>query len=146
LNEKGFWDVADRTEDPIVATHCGAHAICPSARNLTDKQLDAVRDSEGVVGVNFHVGFLNPEGLHDADKTSLTAIADHLEYMVSRMGIDCVAFGSDFDGAAMPFDLKDAAGLQKIVAELRRRGYDDDALRKIGYENWLRIFAKTWGA
>jgi membrane dipeptidase len=146
LNEKGFWDVADRSEDPLVATHCGAHAICPSTRNLTDKQLDAVRDSEGIVGVNFHVGFLNPEGHAEAEKTSYTVIADHLEYMVSRMGIDCVAMGSDFDGAVMPSDLRDASGLQKIVAELRKRGFDDSALRKIGYENWLRVFSKTWVA
>jgi membrane dipeptidase len=46
----------------------------------------------------------------------------------------------------MPHDLKDAAGLPKITAELRSRGYDDAALRKIAYENWLRIFTKTWGA
>jgi membrane dipeptidase len=146
LNEAGFWDVADRSEDPLVATHCGAHAICPSSRNLTDKQLDAIRDSEGIVGVNFHVGFLNPEGNREADATSLTAIVDHLEYMVGRMGIDHVALGSDFDGAVMPSDLKDVAGLPGIAAELRSRGYDDAALRKIGYENWLRVFTKTWGA
>ena len=146
LNEKGFWDVADRTEDPLVATHSGVHAITASARNLTDKQLDAIRDSDGIVGVNFHVGFLHPEGNNDAEATSLTAIADHLEYMVGRMGIDHVALGSDFDGAVMPHDLKDAAGLPKLVAELRTRGYDDEALRKIAYENWLRIFTKIWGA
>ncbi|MCC6790462.1 MAG: dipeptidase [Thermomicrobiales bacterium] len=145
LNEKGFWDVADRTEDPRVATHSGVHAITPTARNLTDKQLDAIRDSDGVVGVNFHVGFLHPEGNASADATSLTAIVDHLEYMVSRMGIDQVAMGSDFDGAVMPGDLKDAAGMQKIAAELRTRGYDDAALKKIAYENWLRVFEKTWG-
>jgi membrane dipeptidase len=146
LNEKGFWDVADRTEHPLVATHCGAHALSPSARNLTDKQLDAIRDSDGIVGVNFHVGFLNPEGHQEAEKTSLTAIVDHLEYMVSRMGIDHVALGSDFDGAVMPSDLRDAAGLPRITAELRSRGYDDAALGKVAYENWLRIFTKTWKA
>jgi membrane dipeptidase len=146
INEKGFWDVADRTEDPLVATHSGVHAITPSARNLTDKQLDAIRDSEGIVGVNFHVGFLHPEGNASPDATPLTAIVDHLEYMVTRMGIDHVAMGSDFDGAVMPHDLKDAAGMQKIAAELRARGYDAAALKKIAYENWLRVFTKTWGA
>lgn len=146
LNEAGFWDVADRTQHPLVATHSGVHAICPSSRNLTDKQLDAIRDAEGIVGVNFHVGFLNPSGSNDPAETSLTAIVDHLEYMVSRMGIDHVALGSDFDGAVMPSDLEDAAGLPKIAAELAARGYDDAALRKIGYENWLRVFTATWGA
>ena len=49
------------------------------------------------------------------------------------------------DGATMPADLKDAAGLPKLIDVLRGRGYDDDALYKIGYENWLRVLEVTWG-
>jgi membrane dipeptidase len=145
LNEKGFWDLAEISDRPIVATHCGAHALCPSARNLTDKQLDAIRDSDGIVGINFHVGFLNPVGDEaTSENTSLTAIADHLDYVASRIGIDRVALGSDFDGARMPGDLENAGGLPKLMAELKSRGYDDSALAKIGYQNWLRIFRATW--
>ena len=145
LNEKGFWDLAAISNRPIVATHCGAHALCPSPRNLTDKQLDAIKDSDGIVGINFHVGFLNPLGDKATDEnTSLTAIADHLDYIADRIGIDRVGLGSDFDGARMPGDLANAAGLPKLMAELKSRGYDDEALRKIGYENWLRAFRATW--
>jgi membrane dipeptidase len=145
LNEKGFWDLAKISDRPIVATHCGAHALCPSPRNLTDKQLDAIRDSDGIVGINFHVGFLNPLGNEaTAENTSLTAIADHLDYVADRIGIDRVALGSDFDGARMPGDLESAGGLQKLMQELKSRGYDDAALAKIGYENWLRVFRATW--
>jgi len=145
LNEKGFWDLASIIDRPIVATHCGAHALCPSARNLTDKQLDAILDSNGVVGVNFHVGFLNPIGdKATPENTSLTAIADHLDYIAQRIGVDCVALGSDFDGARMPGDLFNTGGLPALMTELKRRGYDDDALAKIGYGNWLRIFRATW--
>ncbi len=43
LNERGFWDVAEITEAPLVATHSNAHALCPASRNLTDRQLDAIR-------------------------------------------------------------------------------------------------------
>ena len=145
LNEKGFWNLATISDRPIVATHCGAHALCPSPRNLTDKQLDAIRDSDGVVGINFHVGFLNPLG--DAatpENTSLTAIADHLDYIADRIGIERVALGSDFDGARMPGDLINAGGLPKLMTELKSRGYDDDALARIGYGNWLRVFRATW--
>ena len=145
LNEKGFWDLARISDRPIVATHCGAHSLCPSPRNLTDKQLDAIRDSDGVVGINFHVGFLNPCG--DAatpENTSLTAIADHLDYIADRIGIERVALGSDFDGARMPGDLVNAGGLPKLMAELKSRGYDDDALIRIGYANWLRVLRATW--
>jgi membrane dipeptidase len=143
LNEAGFWDVAQISDAPIVATHSGVHALSPATRNLTDKQLDAIRDSEGIVGVNFHVGFLRADGKANPD-TPLTTIADHVDYLVNRLGADKVAFGSDFDGAIMAADLRDAAGLPALLAVLRARGYDDAALRCLGYENWLRVLGRTW--
>lgn len=146
LNEKGFWDVARLSDKPLVATHSGAHALCPSARNLTDRQLDAIKASGGVVGVNFHVGFLRADGGRDPETTPLTEIVRHLDYMVERMGIDHVALGSDFDGAVMPGDLGDAAGLPKLMDALVAAGYDEAARRKIAYENWLRVLGATWRA
>ncbi|MDQ3442551.1 MAG: membrane dipeptidase, partial [Chloroflexota bacterium] len=67
LNEKGFWDVAKRSTTPLVATHSNAHALCPSTRNLTDKQLDAIADSDGIVGLNFNCAFLRPDGARDSN-------------------------------------------------------------------------------
>ncbi|MDQ4100005.1 MAG: dipeptidase [Chloroflexota bacterium] len=145
LNERGFWDVAALTDVPLVATHSNAHALCPSARNLTDKQLAAIRESNGVVGVNFNVGFLRPDGARQVD-TPLEVMADHVDYLVDKLGIDGVALGSDFDGALMPTDLSDCAKLPNLTAVLRARGYDDAALHRIGHENWLRVLAETWGA
>ncbi len=101
ITERGFWDVAALSAAPLVATHSNAHALSPSPRNLTDRQLDAIRDTRGVVGLNFHVGFLREDGARNAD-TPIGRMVDHIEYMVERMGIDCVALGSDFDGAQMP--------------------------------------------
>ncbi|HYI23894.1 MAG TPA: membrane dipeptidase, partial [Thermomicrobiales bacterium] len=60
-------------------------------------------------------------------------------------GIDRVGLGSDFDGAQMPNDLSDASKLPNLIAVLRARGYDDAALEKIGYRNWIRVLALTWG-
>ena len=144
LNEAGFWDVAHISNKPIVASHSNANALAPAVRNLTDKQLDAVRDSRGLVGINYHCGFLRKDGYSLPAETSLSLIADHLIYIADRNGIDGIALGSDFDGASMPGDLKDAAGLPRLIDELRARGFDDDSLRKIGYENWLRVFDATW--
>jgi membrane dipeptidase len=143
LNEAGFWDVARLSDAPLVATHSNAHTICPSPRNLTDRQLDAIRESDGMVGVNFHVGFLRPDGQRDAN-TSLDVVANHVIYLVERLGLDRVGFGSDFDGALMPYDLGDAAGLPRLLETLRRRGFDAPSLRKLAHENWLRVLRKTW--
>jgi len=144
LNEQGFWDVAALSRAPLVATHSNAHALCPSTRNLTDAQLDEVAASGGVVGVNFAVGFLREDGWAAPDDTGLDAIVRHVDYLVARMGIDHVGFGSDFEGAEVPAELGGVAGLPKLVAALRAAGYDDTAVAKITHENWLRVLRATW--
>lgn len=143
LNEQGFWDVAELSTAPLVATHSNAYAISPSTRNLTDEQLAAIKDSDGMVGVNFHVGFLRADGDHDAN-VPLSVVVDHVDYLVEHLGIDRVGFGSDFDGATMPQELGDVTGLPKLLAVLQERGYDDIALRKLAYENWARVLQQTW--
>jgi membrane dipeptidase len=143
LNEAGFWDVAQLSEAPLVATHSNAHALCPATRNLTDAQLDAIGASEGVVGINFAVNFLREDGSQVPD-TALTEIVRHVDYVAERIGIDHVAFGSDFDGAVVPDELGGVAGLPKLVAALRAAGYDDDTLAKITHGNWQRVFRATW--
>ncbi|HXM57988.1 MAG TPA: dipeptidase [Candidatus Dormibacteraeota bacterium] len=143
LNERGFWDVAELSDAPLVATHSNAHAVTPCTRNLTDAQLDAVRDSGGVVGVNFAVSFSREDGKHDAD-TPLDALVRHFSYLCERMGADHVAFGSDFDGTTVPTELGDAAGLPRLVEALRRAGFGESDLRKLGTENWVRVLERTW--
>ncbi|CAN5149174.1 dipeptidase [soil metagenome] len=144
LNERGFWDVTGLSESPLVATHSNAHALCPTSRNLTDRQLDAIRDSDGMVGVNFAVAFLREDGRENED-TSLETVVRHVDYLVERVGIDCVGFGSDFDGAKVPKDLGDASGLPRLLTALYEHGYDGAALRKLAHENWVRVLRKTWG-
>jgi membrane dipeptidase len=143
IAEQGFWDTAGISQAPLAVTHTGVHALCPSTRNLTDKQLDAVKDSDGVVGVNFHVGFLREDGRRDP-ATPLSEIVRHIDYIAGRIGIEHVAFGSDFDGAIMPLDLGDVAGMPKLLNTLREHGYDEDALRKITHQNWVRVLRMTW--
>jgi membrane dipeptidase len=143
LNEVGFWDVAGLSDAPLVATHSNAHALCPSSRNLTDDQLDAVSRSDGVVGVNFAIGFLREDGGGDP-ATPSSEIVRHVDYLVARMGIDHVAFGSDFEGAAVPAELGGAAGLPRLVAALGEAGYDEVSVAKITHGNWLRVLDRTW--
>jgi membrane dipeptidase len=145
LNEQGFWDVAAISDRPLVATHSNVHALTPTTRNLTDRQLDAIRDSDGMVGVNFAVYFLRPDGTGEAD-TPLEVVVRHFDYLVERVGIDRVGFGSDFDGATIPTEIGDASGLPRLVDALREAGYDEGSLRKLTHENWIRVLRATWGA
>lgn len=143
MNERGFWDVAQISNAPLVVTHAAVHAICPSTRNLTDAQIDAVGQTNGVIGVIFEPINLRRDGQPGAD-TPLSAIIEHIDYIVQRIGIDHVAFGSDFDGAEMPGALGDAAGLPRLVDALGDHGYDAEALDKITWRNWFRVLQTTW--
>jgi membrane dipeptidase len=98
-----------------------------------------------MVGVNFAVGFLREDGGNDAD-TPLETVVRHVDYLVDRVGLDGVGFGSDFNGATIPRAIGDAAGLPRLLAALRAAGYDDAALRKLTHENWLRVLWRTWKA
>ncbi|MGR9470612.1 dipeptidase [Rhizobium leguminosarum] len=143
LNERGFWDVAALSTAPLVATHACAHTVCPSTRNLTDRQLDAIRDTDGVIGMNLAVNDIRADANLDED-TPLEVVVRHIEYLVNRVGIDRVALGSDFDGAVMPREIKDASGLQRLIDAMRRAGFNETDLRKFALDNWLRVFGLTW--
>jgi membrane dipeptidase len=145
LNERGFWDVAEISNAPLVATHSNAHAISPHSRNLTDKQLAAIRASGGFVGVNYATSFLRPDGRRDKD-TPIALIIDHVAHMLEHVGEDGVGLGSDFDGAQIPSELGDAGGLQKLVEAMRTRGFGEPLIEKVCFRNWLRVLARTWGA
>jgi membrane dipeptidase len=143
LNERGFWDVADISSAPLVATHSNAHALSQHSRNLTDRQLIAIRETEGIVGVNFATSFLHPDGRRDAD-TPIELVIDHIEHMLKHAGEDGVGLGSDFDGAKIPVGIGNAAGLQNLVQLMRARDYGEALIEKLCFRNWLRVLGQTW--
>ena len=143
LNARGFWEVAEHNDTPLVASHAGAHALCPSPRNLTDDQLRAVGERGGLVGINFHVGFLRADGAEDPE-TPLTRIAEHAAHVAELAGVDAVALGSDFDGAVMPAPLGDVTGLPALLTALRDAGFGEDDLAKIAHGNWTRVLRAAW--
>ncbi|NJD19365.1 MAG: peptidase, partial [Gemmatimonadetes bacterium] len=145
LNEAGFWDVARLSQAPLVATHSCAWTLCPSPRNLTDRQLDAVKASGGLVGINFHKGFLRADG-DSKGPASLTEIARHARYVADRIGVEHVALGSDFDGAVMPDDLPDVTALPAVLDALQAAGFGDADLRRVATDNWIRVLGETWHA
>ena len=145
LNEKGFDDVAALSDAPLVATHSNVHALCPSSRNLTDRQLDIIRDSRGMVGLNYAVGFLNADGSKDAAR-GWEPMLRHLDYMIARMGEDHVGLGSDFDGAEIPEVLGDVAGLQGLIGAMRDHGWGEELIAKVAHGNWVALLERTFGA
>jgi membrane dipeptidase len=144
LNERGFWDVAAISNAPLVATHSNAHALSPHSRNLTDNQLAAIRETGGMIGVNFATSFLRADGRHRAN-SPVELIIEHLEHILEHVGENGVGFGSDFDGAIIPAGIRNAAGLQNLVGLMRSRGYSEALIEKLCFRNWLRVLGQTWG-
>jgi membrane dipeptidase len=136
--------VAALSDAPLVATHSNAHAVTPSSRNLTDRQLALIRERRGMVGLNYAAGFLNADGRPDPE-TGWDPLMRHLDHLIGQLGEDHVGLGSDFDGAVIPAVLGDAAGVPGLLDEMRRRQYGEALVRKIAHENWLSVLERTWG-
>jgi membrane dipeptidase len=145
LNEQGFWDLAGISTAPLVASHSGAHALCPTARNLTDDQLAAIGATGGLVGVVFAVEFLREDGADDAD-TPLETVVRHVRYVADRIGVDHVALGSDFDGARIPAPLGDVTGLPRLLDALVDDGFSHEEVAKIAWWNWRRVLGSSWAS
>lgn len=144
LNAAGFRDVAKLSTAPLVATHSNAHAITPSSRNLTDDQLRAIRDSGGLVGLNFATVFLRPDGRSDPDM-DWDPMLRHLDHLIGILGEGGVGFGSDFDGATMPAVLGDVAGLPGMLAAMAAHGYDQALCERLAWRNWIALLGRVWG-
>ncbi|MGR3374606.1 dipeptidase [Pseudooceanicola nanhaiensis] len=144
LNEKGMDDVAALSDAPLVATHSNAYEICPHARNLTDRQLRQIAESDGMVGINLASGFLRPDGRMASD-FGLDVLLRHLDHLIDIVGEDRVGLGSDFDGALVPKDIGDCAGLPNLRAAMTDHGVDAALMTKLTHGNWLRVMRKTWG-
>ncbi|MGO2884705.1 dipeptidase [Psychrobacter celer] len=143
MNERAFWDTLEIVDQPIVATHSNAHALCAQARNLTDQQLAAIKQNGGMVGVNFDVAFLRADGQRNI-QTSLDVIIDHLAYLLDHLGEDHVGFGSDFDGCLLPDELSDISQIAKLIERMQKRHFSEALIEKVTSKNWFAVLDKIW--
>lgn len=138
MAESTFWDVIEKTKAPVLVSHSGVDRLKNHPRNLKDEQLLALKVNGGVVGVPLY-----PDFLSDKKEVYVKDYVDHIDYLVDLIGVDHVGLGSDFDGARMPIDLKDASYFYRITEELVYRNYADEDIRKILGENILRVLGQA---
>ncbi len=142
LNEKSFWDVVEITGKPIIASHSNAYSICNHVRNLKDEQIQAIRDTNGTIGINLCTMFLDPQK-REEDHITFELIKKHFDHIVEKAGINHISLGSDYDGATVPSILKDISYYPKLL-EFLRNTYSRKDIDKIAYQNFLRVFKATW--
>jgi len=138
LAEKGFWDVLEVTNRPIIASHSNCQAICPHPRNLNDDQIKALARNGGVMGINFAPDFIS------AKHANLEILLDHIDHVVQLVGPKHVGLGSDFDGIDNIVEgLEDVSKLPAITHGLVRRGYSDQDITDILGGNFWRVMMEV---
>jgi membrane dipeptidase len=92
------------------------------------------------VGAQVRAGILTWRDANPEPKATLAMVADHIDHVRKVAGIDHVGIGSDFDGIDHgPEGLEDVSKFPALVAELLRRGYPDDDVKKVIGLNLLRV-------
>lgn len=133
LSDPGFWDVAELTTAPIIASHSDSRARHFHTRNLTDEQFTAIIELKGVVGLNLCPDFLG-------EPATLDTVRCHLDHFLELGGEDTVALGGDWDGISrLPEGISDVTGWAVLYGYLKDHGYPEALLDKLFYKNLMRV-------
>ncbi|WP_243577985.1 dipeptidase [Clostridium minihomine] len=134
LSDGGFWDVAQMSRGPFVASHSNSRSVRDFRRNLTDDMLRTLAEKGGVTGINFYHKFLGEDG-----NGSVPDMVRHIKHIKNVAGIDTIALGSDFDGFSGPCEIRNCAQFYKLADALSAAGFTDSEIEKICWKNALRV-------
>lgn len=133
LSDRGFWDLCRMTARPIVASHSNSRALCDHPRNLTDDQFRAIRDTGGVVGMNFYSHFIGKQ-------PSVDDLVRHIEHFLAMDGEKTVCMGGDLDGCEeLPQGMAGMEDVPKIWQALEERGYPRPLLEDLFWNNLRKL-------
>lgn len=138
LSDAGFWDVANMTKKPFIASHSNARSIVNHSRNLTDDMIKAIANSGGVIGINFFPTLVNKNHI-----SSIDMIVEHMLYMINQGGIDVMAIGTDFDGIKGPLEIKDISQMYLLKDALSKKGLNQNQIDKIWQNNAKRVIREV---
>ena len=137
ISDKGFWDIIDMTQAPVIATHSNSRAVHPSSRNLTDEMFMEIVRTGGVAGLNLYTDFI-------AENADLDKCCDHIfHFMELDPSGKHIALGGDLDGCeTLPKGFEGVQDYPKLSARLLERGLDEKTVRDIFWNNALGVLEK----
>ena len=135
LSEAGFWDVMEQARRPILASHSNAKSVWNHTRNLTDGQITAIIENQGVIGLNFYRDFVG--GSRDLDM-----LRAHLDHILELGGAANVGLGGDWDGCDVIDALPSIDRLSCLCEYLLSRGYQETVVRDLFYNNLMRVVSQ----
>ncbi|WP_457787852.1 dipeptidase [Pseudomonas sp. PL-6] len=122
-------DVLAMATRPVLVSHTGVEGTCPGTRNLSDKHLQAIAATGGVIGIGYW-----STAVCD---TSVAAIVRAIRYTADKVGVAHVALGSDFNGTVhTPFDV---TGLAQLTEGLQGAGFSPEQIAAIMGGNVQRL-------
>lgn len=152
LSDQAFWEALDSFNGQVLASHNNCRSLVPHQRQFDNKQIHAVIERDGVIGVALDSWMLRAgwtRGAKENERVTLAHVADHIDHICQLAGnSQHAAIGSDLDGGfgreQSPVDLDTIADLQRLAEILSKRGYGDPDITAIMYGNWLQLLSKTW--
>lgn len=134
-----FFDVCKVAKKPFVASHSNARSVYDRTRNMSDGMIRALAEHGGVMGMNFFAGFTSAKAREDG-MCYLEDVLVHMKHVINVGGIECLGFGSDFDGIPTQVEWKDVAGMEFVHDGMRKAGFTESECDKICRENVLRLY------
>ena len=138
-SKESIIETLELSKAPLIASHSSARQLCNHARNLDNELLELIKQNGGVVQTVAFATYLKEESTYDPSKVSVKHLVDHIDYMVSYIGIDHVGISSDFDGGGGVLNWKDASETFNVTHELVKRGYSKEQIKKLWGLNLLRV-------
>ncbi len=143
LSDKGFFDVAYKSNKPFVASHSNAREICPHPRNLTDDMIKTIGERNGIIGLNYCNSFLS-KNYTPGKGIDIEAFIPHIKHIINIGGENCLGLGTDFDGIDNPpIQIPDSSKQQELFLLLKNNGFNDSLIEKICYKNVLNFYKEV---
>jgi membrane dipeptidase len=135
LNRQSFFKVAAESGAPLFCSHTCFDQVCPHPRNLDRKQIQAIVDSDGVIGMTLAGKFLRAEG-----RAGMRDVYRHIKFFIDNFG-DCnLCIGTDFHGTRnLPRGLRDYRDFRRFRKFLLRQGLSELCISKIFYLNSYKL-------